>query len=92
MIRSFRHQGLKEFFESEDKRGIPPVLAARLARRLDVLDAAVRLADINVHGFNLHRLKGNRNDEWAISVTGNWRLTFRFVDNEVVGVNLEDYH
>ena len=92
MIRSFRHKGLKQFFETGNKRGISPGLAARIARRLDVLHAAQRLTDIDAHGFELHRLKGERQDEWAISVSGNWRITFRFAKAEVFDINLEDYH
>jgi toxin HigB-1 len=92
MIASFRHKGLKEFFETGSKRGISFDLAARIGRRLDVLQAARELADINAHGFNLHRLKGDRQGEWAISVSGNWRITFEFAKGEVLDVNLEDYH
>lgn len=92
MIRSFRHKGLKEFFQTGSKRGILPGLAARISRRLDVLEAAQDLADIDAHGFDLHPLKGDRQGEWAISVSGNWRITFRFVDGDAYDVNLEDYH
>jgi proteic killer suppression protein len=92
MIRSFRHRGLKEFFETGSKRGISAKLAARIGRRLDVLEAAQRVMDIDAHGFNLHRLKGERQGEWAISVSGNWRITFSFVNGEAHDVNLEDYH
>ena len=72
MIGSFRHKGLKEFLETGSKRGISADLAVRIGRRLDVLEAAQELSDIDAHGFNLHRLKGERQDEWAISVSGNW--------------------
>jgi len=92
MIRSFRHKGLKEFFETNSKRGIPPELASRVGRRLDVLEAAQEIGDIDAHGFDLHRLKGDRQGEWAISVSGNWRITFRFVKGEALDINLEDYH
>jgi len=92
MIGSFRHKGLKEFFETGSKRGISADLAARIGRRLDVLEAAQELSDIDAHGFNLHRLKGERQDEWAISVSGNWRITFRFEKGEALDINLEDYH
>ena len=92
MIRSFRHRGLREFFDSGSRRGISPELAGRIARRLDVLEAAQRFTDIDAHGFNLHRLKGDRQGEWAISVSGNWRITFRFDNGEADDVNLEDYH
>lgn len=92
MIRSFRHRGLREFFDSGSRRGISPELAARIARRLDVLEAAQHVTDIDAHGFNLHRLKGDRQGDWAISVSGNWRITFRFANGEADDVNLEDYH
>jgi toxin HigB-1 len=92
MIRSFRHRGLKEFFETGSKRRISPSLASRIGRRLDVLQAAQELADIDAHGFNLHRLKGDRAEEWAIWVSGNWRITFRFLEGEVYDISLEDYH
>ena len=92
MIGSFRHKGLKDFFETGSKRGISPDLAPRIARRLDVLEAAQELSDIDAHGFNLHRLKGDRQGEWAISVSGNWRITFRFAKGEALDLNLEDYH
>ena len=92
MIGSFRHKGLKEFFETGSKRGISPGLAARIGRRLDALRAAQELGDIDAHGFDLHRLKGDRQGEWAISVSGNWRITFRFVNGEALDINLEDYH
>ena len=70
MIASFRHKGLKEFFETGSKRGISFDLAVRISRRLDVLQAANELGDIGAHGFDLHRLKGDRQGEWAISVSG----------------------
>jgi proteic killer suppression protein len=92
MIGSFRHKGLKEFFETGRKRGISPELSARIARRLDALEAAQELRDIDAHGFNLHPLKGDRQGEWAISVSGNWRITFRFEKGEAIEINLEDYH
>lgn len=92
MIKSFRHKGLKAFFENGNRRGISPGLAARIGRRLDVLNAALRLGDIDAHGFDLHRLKGDRKEQWSISVSGNWRITFRFAKGDVFDINLEDYH
>jgi toxin HigB-1 len=82
----------KEFFETGSKRGISPELAARIARRLDALEAAQELRDIDAHGFNLHLLKGERHGECAISVSGNWRITFKFEKGEALDINLEDYH
>jgi proteic killer suppression protein len=92
MIASFRHKGLKEFFETGSKRGISADLAARIGRRLDALQAANALTDIDGHGFGLHRLKGVRQGEWAIWVSGNWRITFMFEKGDALDVNLEDYH
>jgi len=92
MIKSFRHKGLKDFFETGSKRGISPELAARIGRRLDVLHAAQQPADIDAHGFDLHKLKGDRRNEWAISVSGNWRITFRLENGEVFDIGFEDYH
>jgi proteic killer suppression protein len=92
MIKSFRHKGLRAFCETGNKRGISPGLAARIGRRLDVLNAALQPGDIDVHGFDLHRLKGERKDEWSISVSGNWRITFRFAKGDVFDLDLEDYH
>jgi proteic killer suppression protein len=60
MITSFKHKGLREFFESNSKRGVPPELATRLRDRLDVIDAASALDDIALPHFDLHELKGDR--------------------------------
>jgi proteic killer suppression protein len=60
MISSFQHKGLREFFETDSKRGIPPELASRLRDRLDVIDAAATLEGIALPHFALHELKGNR--------------------------------
>lgn len=92
MIRSFRHRGLRRFFTRSDYRGIPAQFASRLERMLDRLDAAVRPEDMDLPGYKFHRLKGGRCETYAVTVSGNWRLTFRFEDGEAVQVNLEDYH
>jgi proteic killer suppression protein len=92
MIKSFRHKGLKDFWEKGSKKGIPPALAPRVERMLDALDAATEVSQLNLPGFNLHRLKGDRKDEWSIRVSGNYRLTFKFMQGEADGVHLEDYH
>ncbi len=58
MIRSFTHKGLRDFFETNSKRGIPPELSGRLRDRLDVFDAAGSLEDVALPHFGLHELKG----------------------------------
>ena len=92
MIRTFRHKGLRSFFEESDRRGVPPVLAERLTRRLDALDVAKEVGDMNLPGFRLHALKGDRKGTWSIWVSGNWRITFSFRESAAFDVNLEDYH
>ncbi len=92
MIRKLDHKGLGRFFQNGDKSGIPPENADKLKRMLDRLDAAIRPADMNLPGYGLHELKGKRKGTYAVTVTGNRRLTFRFEDGDAVEVNLEDYH
>jgi proteic killer suppression protein len=92
MIRSFRHKGLERLFEKGEGRGVQAQQAARIERILDLLYAAERIEELDVPGFGLHPLKGTRKGEWAMKVSGNWRVTFRFADGEASDVNLEDYH
>jgi proteic killer suppression protein len=92
VIASFRHKGLKRFFESSDLRGISSQHGARLRRQLDVLDAAREVNDMNLPGWKLHQLKGFRKGTWAVSVSANLRITFRFEAGEAYDVDLEDYH
>jgi proteic killer suppression protein len=92
MIRTFKHKGLERFFTKGDHRGIPAQFGARLERMLDRLDASVTPGDMDLPGYRFHPLKGERVGEYAASVSGNWRLTFRFDGEDAVDVNLEDYH
>lgn len=92
MIRSFRHRGLARFFTRSDARGIPPAFVARQTRLLDRLDAAADPQDMNLPGYRFHPLKGERAGRYAVNVSGNWRLTFRFDGEHAADVDLEDYH
>ena len=92
MIRSFRHKGLERFFRRGDYRGIPAQSGTRIERILDRLDAAMRPDDMNLPGYRSHRLKGDRAGTHAVTVTGNWRITFAFDGEDATGVDLEDYH
>lgn len=92
MIDSFRHRGLERYFTRSDHRGIPAEFMARLSRLLDRLDAASRPEDMNLPGYRFHALKGRRRGTYAVTVSGNWRLTFRFDGSNAIDVNLEDYH
>ncbi len=92
MILSFKHKGLKKFYETGSKAGIQSKHAKRLRLQLTALDTATTIKDMNIPGFNLHPLKGERKKTWAISVSGNWRLTFEFENGNVQILNYEDYH
>lgn len=92
MIQSFRHKGLKKFFGSGTTNGIQPQHANRLRLLLAALDTAQSMQDMNVPGFRLHRLKGQRGPIWSVSVNRNWRLTFEFRGGQAYALGYEDYH
>lgn len=92
MIESFKHKGLDRFFTRSDHRGIPGGSASRIERMLDRLDASTRPEDMNLPGYKFHGLKGERKGAYAVSVTGNWRITFEFEGENAINVDLEDYH
>lgn len=92
MIVSWIHKGLKVFFETGSMAGIQAAHARRLAERLQVINQAKVIQDINLLPYRLHQLKGDRSGIWSISVTGNWRITFKFEDGNAYIINYEDYH
>ena len=92
MIRRFRHLGLKRLYERDDRSGVNAAHVARLEQILTLLDVAQRPTDIDIPGYRLHPLKGERKGEWSVSVSGNWRVTFRFDEGDVTDLNYEDYH
>ncbi len=92
MIKSFRHKGLKLFFENGSKAGINAAHAAKLARQLSRLNVATGDSDMNLPGWGLHALQGNLQNHWSISVNGNWRMTFTFEGTDAVLVDYQDYH
>lgn len=92
MIKSFKHKGLQKFFETGNVKGIQPAHEKKLRLRLAALDTATTISDIDLPGFRLHALKGKLQDLWAIDVSKNWRITFKFQDGDVFIVNYEDYH
>ena len=92
MIRTFIHKGLERFFAKSDRKGIDAKQADRIRRLLDRLDAVAKAEDMNIPGNKFHGLKGDRKGTYAVSVSGNWRITFQFEDGDATHVNLEDYH
>jgi proteic killer suppression protein len=92
VIRGFRHKGLGRFFETGSKSGIQAQHAEKLRLILARLNAATAPRDMALPGLNLHPLKGGRKGTWAVSVSANWRITFRFVEKDADAVDYEDYH
>jgi len=92
MIISFKHKGLKEFFSKGTMRGIQPSHSNRLRMQLTALSTATTIDDLNIPGYNLHQLTGDRRNIWSVKVNGNWRLTFEYINGNVYILNYEDYH
>jgi proteic killer suppression protein len=92
VIASFRHKGLKQMFEKGQARLIDPSLRVRVANILAVLDAASSALDLAAPGNRLHELQGDQEGAWSVTVSGNWRITFRFTDGNAHDVDLIDYH
>ena len=91
MIRTFRHRGLKRLYQGDlSKAGADH--ARRIADVLGHLDKAQRPSDLDLPGYRLHALKGDLKGVWSITVSGNWRIVFRFVDGDAFEVDLMDYH
>ena len=92
MIKRFRHRGLERFFRYGDTGGINAQHAARIRRLLTSLNASAGPSGMNLPGYRLHRLSGDREGQWAVAVSGNWRLVFEFDDGDATRVDLVDYH
>jgi len=92
VIRSFRHRGIEKFFRTGTKAGIQAKHANKLRLQLFALDNAKSATDMNAPGWKLHQLAGSLADHWAVSVSGNWRLTFKFEGEDAILVDYLDYH
>ena len=92
MIRGFRHKVLAKFFATGSKASVQAQHAKRLRLILGLLSAATSPQDMALPGLSLHSLGGDRKGTWAVSVSGNWRVTFKFVGKDADAVDYEDYH
>jgi proteic killer suppression protein len=89
---SFRHKGLERLYRSGSARGVQAAHSAKLRRILAALDAATSAQDLNHPGYRLHPLKGKMRNHFSIWISGNWRVTFRFIGTDVELVDYQDYH
>ena len=92
MIVSFKHRGLKRFYEHGDPRGIRPDLRDDVEDILSRLDSANTPQAMNLPGYRLHALKGDLKGSWSVTVRANWRIIFRFEGVDAFDVELIDYH
>ena len=92
VIHSFKHKGLESFFRTGSKAGIQPAQAAKLRILLTALDFAKRAEDMSAPAWRLHPLKGDLKGFHSVTVNGNWRIVFRFVNGDAELVDYLDYH
>ena len=92
MIKSFKHKGLQRLYEKGSHSGVQSNHVKKLRMRLAALDTCQSIEDMDLPGYRLHPLKGDRAGHWAIDVSGNWRLTFSFEAGDTYDLNYEDYH
>jgi proteic killer suppression protein len=92
LISSFRHRGLEALYRGRTAKRVSPQHVEKLRDILALLDRARRPEDLKLPGLRLHPLKGDLKGHWAVWVSGNWRVTFRFKDGEAVEVDYVDYH
>jgi proteic killer suppression protein len=92
MLRSFRHKGLADLWSTGASKRIDAKMHSRILARLDALDAAVVPADMNLPGFDFHRLNGFSPDRYTVHINGPWCVTFAFDGPDAVQVDFEQYH
>jgi proteic killer suppression protein len=92
MIESFKHKGLRQLFANDNPKGVNPDHVRKIRQILGVMNAAQKVADIDVATFRLHPLTGDLTGFWSVTVRANWRIIFRFENGKAFDVDLMDYH
>lgn len=92
MIRRFRHRGLQRLFEKGDRSKVRADQADKIRRILQRLEASRSVEEVDAPGFRLHPPKGDLRGFWAVIVSGNWRIIFRFEAQDAFDVDLIDDH
>lgn len=92
MIQRIRHKALREFWGKGQARRLNADWVGRIDRILNALDLAETPGDMDLPGFRLHMLKGNYEGFYAVNVSGNWRIVFRFEGRDTTDIDLIDYH
>ncbi len=92
MIKSIQHKGLRKYYEEGDGSKLPPQYLRKINRIFDQLEAITSVSDIQGMGSGTHKLMGSLADFWAISVSPNYRIIFRFENGDIYDVDYLDYH
>jgi proteic killer suppression protein len=92
MIQSIRHEGLRLYYETGNGSKLPRQQLAKIGRLLTALDAVSSEIDIKALGSDVHMLKGIYKGFWALTITGNYRIIFRFTAPDIFDVDYLDYH
>jgi proteic killer suppression protein len=92
MIKSFKHKGLEKLFIEGSTKGIQPKHKTKLEDILDLIDSMIQIQDLNFPGSRLHKLEPKKENIWSVTVSENWRVTFKFMDSDAYEVNYTDYH
>ena len=92
MIKSFKHKGLRDYYETGSTKGIQVIHERKIRLILGALDAAKKIEVLNIPSFRLHKLKGDMKNLYSITVQANWRITFEFKGEDVYIVDYQDYH
>jgi toxin HigB-1 len=92
MIRSFQHKGLEAFFRSGTKSGIQPHHASKLRIVLTALEHAKSPGDMSAPSWRFHALSGDRKGFFSVTISGNWRLIFRFEGRDAELIDYLDFH
>ncbi|MFZ7229160.1 type II toxin-antitoxin system RelE/ParE family toxin [Avibacterium avium] len=91
MIKSFKHRGLQQYFEKGITKGLRADHLRKIGGILDLIDRSTDVADFQML-YQYHKLKGDREGIWSMTVSGNWRITFEFINGDAYILNYEDYH
>ena len=92
MIEGIHHKGLKLFWSNADASKLPPDQIRKIKFILEALNRAEKISDMNFPGLDLHPLKGNLREHWAVTVKNNWRITFYFKEGNARLIDYVDYH
>jgi len=92
-VRSIAHKGLRRLYEDTSPKGVSADTVDKLRKMLTFLDAMPHPEELRaLPTWKAHILTGDRKGTWSLHVTRNRRMPFRIEDDEIIDINIEDYH